>query len=156
VPYHGELGTLSEEYLWENMGFMLVPAPQRGGRPITLSHPFVYVITASSQNPELAFRLAAIGAVRKDLAAKHALGSGHLSVRKHNTAEYMNWAFGNAVSYMLEYTTTLPNHEKFEVYHRAVYTAIQAVETGAETPEQALDNLVGELQRELGDEVIIR
>ncbi len=156
VAYHGELGTLSEEYEWENLGFMLVPAPEKGGRPITQSHPFVYVITASSQNPELAFRLAAIGAVRKDLTAKHALNSGHLSVRKHNTAEYMNWAFGNAVSYMLDYTTTLPNHEKWDVYHRAVYNAIQAVETGAKTPEQALNDLVDELQRELGDEVIIR
>lgn len=156
VPYHGELGALSEDYLWENMGFMLVPAPERGGRPITQSHPFVYVITSQSQNPELAFRLAAIGAVRKDLAAKHAIEAGKLSIRKTNTAEYRNWGFGNAVSYMLEYTTTLPNHERFDVYHRAVYNAIQAVETGARTPEQALEDLVGELQRELGDDVIIR
>ena len=45
VAYHGELGTLPEEYEWENIGFMLVPAPEPGGKPVTQSHPFVYVIT---------------------------------------------------------------------------------------------------------------
>ena len=155
VAYHGELGALPEEYEWENLGFILVPAAEKGGKPVTQSHPFVYVVTKQAEDPELAFRLAALTA-KPELVAKHAIGSGHLTIRKTNAPEYEAWKFGTAVTYMLDYTTTLPNHAKWSVYHRAVYDAIQAVETGAMTPEAALDWLEDKLTRELGDELIVK
>ena len=93
---------------------------------------------------------------KPELVAAHALGSGHLTIRKTNAPEYEAWEFGTAVTYMLDYTTTLPNHAKWSLYHRAVYDAIQAVETGAMTPEDALEWLEGKLVRELGDELSVK
>ncbi|HDI11287.1 MAG TPA: extracellular solute-binding protein [Candidatus Acetothermia bacterium] len=155
VAYHSELGALPESYEWENMGFMLVPAAEKGGKPITLSHPFVYVITSASKNPELAFKLVELTA-RPDLVAKHALGSAHLSILKENAPEYNAWKFGSAVTYMLDYTTSVPNHPKWSVYKTALHQAIQAVETGAMTPDKALEWITDKLTRELGDELIVK
>jgi len=90
------------------------------------------------------------------LTEKHAMESGHLTIRKTISPEYEAWAFGAAATPMLEYTTTLPNHELWPIYHRVVYDAIVAVETGEMTPTDALAWLEDELVRELGDEVIVR
>ncbi|MCD6320869.1 extracellular solute-binding protein [Candidatus Bipolaricaulota bacterium] len=155
VAYHSELGALPESYEWENMGFMLVPAAEKGGKPITLSHPFVYVITSAAKDPELAFRLVALTS-KPELVAKHALGSAHLSILKENAPEYSAWKFGSAVTYMLDYTTSIPNHPKWSVYKTALYQAIQAVETGAMTPDKALEWITDKLTRELGDELIVK
>jgi len=164
VAYHEKLGGLPEEYEWENIGFMLVPAAEKGGRPMTLSHPFTYMVTSDkcyptpegyTYDPVIGFRWVA-NTNRLELVTKHALGSAHLSPRRTVSPEYAAWKFGAAVTYMLDYTTTLPNHEKWSVYHRAVYDAIVAVETGEKTPEEALAWLEGELTRELGDELIVR
>ena len=57
---------------------------------------------------------------------------------------------------MLEYTTFLPNHEDFTTYSQAIYGAIQAVELGKKTVEEALADMETQLKNDLGDELIVK
>ena len=38
-----------EQQQWDNVGYMLIPAAQKGGKPVTLSHPLVYMVTAAAR-----------------------------------------------------------------------------------------------------------
>ncbi len=157
VEYHEELGALPEEYEWENMGFALVPAPEPGLKPLTLSSPYLYYVTSQSEYPELAFLLIAL-ATSAPLDAIHAVDSAHLPVRSTTLEHpyYKASKFHAEVAYMLEYTSVEPIHPKFGVYKDAWITAIAKVERGELTPEQALEDMITVLQAELGDELIIR
>jgi inositol-phosphate transport system substrate-binding protein len=45
-----------DEYLFENLGLTLIPAMETG-QPITLTHPLSYMISSSSENPDIAMAL---------------------------------------------------------------------------------------------------
>lgn len=147
---------LSEED-WNKMGYALVPAGERGGKPVTLSHPLAYMITSQCENEELAARVLAL-ATDPELNAKHAVESNHLGILKsvENVPLYAENQFLKDVTYMLNYTRYLPNHEKFGTYDEAVFRGLSAVESGQLSPEKAVETVVAELQRQLGDEVVIR
>ena len=157
VAYHEKLGRLSEAYEWQNIGFALVPAPRKGLKPMTLSSPYLYYVTAQSKYPELSFLLILL-ATSTPLDAKHAIDSGHLPVRM-TTLEYPYYAksrFHREVAYMLKYTSFEPLHLGFSKYKDAWMTAITKVEKGEATPEQALAEMIDTLSKELGEEIIIR
>ncbi|RLF02155.1 MAG: ABC transporter substrate-binding protein, partial [Thermoprotei archaeon] len=157
VAYHEKLGKLPEDYEWENMGFALVPAPEEGLKPLTLTSPYLYYVTSQSKYPELAFLLIVL-ATSAPMDAIHAIDSGHLPVRSTtvNQPYYAKSKFHKEVAYMLEHTTFEPLHPKWRAYKDAWITAITKVETGELTPEQALDEMVKTLQTELGDAIIIK
>ncbi len=157
VPYHEQLGNLTEDYEWENIGFTLVPAPEPGLKPMTLSSPYIYYVTSQSKYPELAFLLIVL-ATSAPLDAKHAVDSGHLPVRMTTVDHpyYKQSKFHREVAYMLEYTSFEPIHPRFSAYKDAWINAITKVEKGEATPEQALDEMVSILKSELGDDIIIR
>jgi len=157
VAYHGELGELPEEYEWENIGFALVPAPEPGLKPMTLSSPYLYYVTAQSENPELAFLLITL-ATSAPIDAIHAVDSGHLPVRSTTVDQpyYKQSKFHREVAYMLEHTSFEPLHPKWGAYKDAWITAITKVEKGELTPEEALQEMITTLQAELGDELVIR
>ena len=157
VAYHDKLGKLPESYEWENLGFALVPAPESGLKPMTLSSPYLYYVTSQSKYPEIAFLLITL-ATSAPLDAKHAVDSGHLPVRMTtvNHPYYKKSKFHSIVAYMLEYTSFEPIHLKFKAYKDAWITAIAKVEKGELTPEKALDEMVKTLKSELGDEIIIK
>ena len=146
-----------DKYLWQNMGFALIPAAKKGGKPVTLSHPLVYMITKASKHPDLAFRLLT-EASAPDLNAKHAVTSGHLAIRKAELSDptYAKDRFAKEVAYMLDYTTFLPNNPNFGPMDEIIYGGISAVETGQWTPEDAVKNVASDVQTELGDKVIVK
>lgn len=146
-----------EEQMWRDFGFALNPAATKGGRPGTLSHPVVYMITTGCQNPEIAFRLITL-ATASDLNSKHAVESGHLAIRKAqlDDAVYKQNRFLRATAYMSEYAGFIPNHPKFGVYDGIVFRALSAVEGGQVKPEMAVEIVIDELKTELGGEVLIR
>jgi inositol-phosphate transport system substrate-binding protein len=154
VNYVADRG--GDAYLKENMGFGLIPAAEKGGRPNTLSHPLVYVVTTQSKHPEIAFRLITI-ATYPDLNTIHAVESNHLGITRSQIShhDYAEAWFLRDTAYMLDYTTFLPNHPDFGVYDEIVFRALSAVEAGEVTPEEALDIIVEEMKAELGDKVII-
>ncbi len=157
VEYHEQLGALPEDYEWENIGFALVPAPEPGLKPMTLSSPYLYYVTSQSKYPEIAFLLIVL-ATSAPLDAIHAVDSGHLPVRMTTVDHpyYKKSKFHSEVAYMLEYTSFEPLHPKYGAYKEAWITAIAKVEKGEATPEQALNELVNTLQAEIGDDIIIR
>ena len=146
-----------EDFLFENIGFGLIPAAEAGGRPITLTHPLAYMISSKSKNPDLAFRL--ITAITTDEAnTKHAVGSGHLGLLKSQAsyAPYADSKFLTAVTYMLEFTTFIPNNASWGQYTNVWFEGMQAVESGEMTAEVAVDFVIERMEAELGDDVIIR
>jgi inositol-phosphate transport system substrate-binding protein len=146
-----------EQALWDNVGFMLVPAAQRGGKPVTVSHPLAYAVTSNAKDPDLAFRLIA-NATTPELNSKHSVTSAHLAVltTQANDPTYKTDKFLLATGYMLEYTKFIPNHAKFGTYDDVLYRFLGAVEQGQVTPAQAVDSAVKELQGQLGDELIVK
>jgi len=145
----------TEEYAWKNIGFALTPAPRPGLKPITLSSPYVYFISAQSKCPELAFILA-MTAISPPLDAKHAVDSGHLAVRKTTIGYpyYRKAKFLSDVTYMLEYTAFRPVHKDMPLYEKEWLTAFTAVEAGEKSPEEALASLVDALKAAIPDIII--
>jgi inositol-phosphate transport system substrate-binding protein len=146
-----------EQDLWDNVGFMLVPTAAKGGRPVTLSHPLVYMVTANSKNQELAFRVIA-NATTPELNSRHSVQSAHLAILKSqvNDPTYKQDKFLLATGYMLDYTTFIPNHPKYGQYDEVLYRLLSAVEAGQMQPGQAADAAVDELRSQLKDELIVK
>ncbi|AYO30085.1 extracellular solute-binding protein [Biomaibacter acetigenes] len=156
VEYHSKLGKLSENYMFQNMGYALVPAPSKGGKPVTLSQPYMYVINRNTKYPDLAFALIAVASQPK-YNVKHAVESGHLvisSAAAEDTAYKQN-RFLHDVQYMLNYTTVQPNHPEFGKFTSAFFKAIQAVEMGEYDPEQAVNWLEEQLKNDVKDMVFV-
>ena len=157
VPYHEKLGNVTESWLRENVGFALVPAPEPGLSPMTLSSPYIYYVTSQSKHPELAFLLIAL-ATSAPLDAKHAVDSSHLPVRQTTVDHpyYQKSEYLKEVAYMLSYTSYEPIHPKYDAYKNAWTAAITKVEKGELTPEDALNEMINTLKTELGDQIIIK
>jgi inositol-phosphate transport system substrate-binding protein len=138
--YLKDLG--GEMYAWENFGFGLIPAAEKGGKPNSLTHPLahplVYVINSQCKHQDLALALLRI--LQSQTEYKFYKGSRLLS---------------EALFYMLDYTTFLPNNPYWENYSAITYEALAEVVSGTFTPEMAIDFVAGELQHKLGDEAII-
>lgn len=139
VAYHPELGAVPESYLWEHFTFSLVPAGVKGGKPVTLSHPFVYVVTSQSDNPEGAAFVLAV-TLQPEFDVAHAIGSAHIPVRKSSLENpaMKSAKFLSDVAYMLDYTHFLPMHPLWGKYKKILYDGISAVELGKMGPEDAL------------------
>ncbi|MBL7184607.1 MAG: extracellular solute-binding protein [Anaerolineae bacterium] len=147
-----------EDYLFENAGFAPIPANEEGtGKPTTLTHPLVYMVSSQSEHPDLALLLISKATV-KELNTPYAVESGHLGVLKSQAdyAPYTSATFLSATLPLLEYTTFLPNSPYWSAYSEAYYLGIQAVESGDLTPEETVEFVVDQLQNELGDNVKLR
>ncbi|PYU64478.1 MAG: ABC transporter substrate-binding protein [Acidobacteria bacterium] len=142
-----------ETWLFDHFGFAPHPAYVKGGKPITLSNPQAYMVAATSKNKDVAIRLLADTMV-PDLDAKHAIGSGHLPVL-NRTVALINNRLIKEVSYLLNYTSFQPPHPDLPKWQDAFFRGVSAVESGSATPEQAVDVVAGEMQRNLGDQVIV-
>jgi len=153
--YVKELG--GEAYLFDNFGFGLIPAAEKGGKPNTLTHPLAYLISSQCEHPDLALALVA-KATTDEANTRHAVNSTHLGILK-SQAEYEPYTKARFLSetlYMLDYTTYLPNNPNWGPYSTVTYEALAAVEAGELTPEEAVAFAEEGLVRELGDEVIVR
>ncbi len=147
-----------EDYLFENVGFAPIPANAEGtGRPVTLTHPLVYMVSSQSEHPDLALLLIS-KATTRELNTDYAVASGHLGILKSQSeyAPYTNAKFLSATLPLLDYTTFLPNSPYWSSYSEAYYTGIQAVESGDLTADEAVEFVVEQMQNELGDNVIIK
>jgi len=153
--YLKDLG--GEAYAWKNFGFGLIPSPEKGGKPNTLTHPLVYTICSKCKQPDLAMALIA-KVTNYGPNTRHAISSTHLGILKGQT-DYKFYKTSRLLSealYMLDYTTFLPNNPYWGPYSEITYKALAAVVSGEFTPKKAVNFVVDGLQRELGDKVIIR
>jgi inositol-phosphate transport system substrate-binding protein len=146
-----------EQQQWDNVGFTLIPAAQKGGKPVTLSHPLVYAVTGNSKNQELAFRLIA-AATTPELNSRHSVESSHLAILKsqENDPTYQKDKLLLAARYMLEYTNFQPNHPKFGSYDEVIFRLLSAVQAGQMSAKDAVGVATDELQAQLKDELIVK
>ena len=142
-----------EVWLVEHFGYAPQPSYMKGGKPLTLSNPQAYMVSAASKNRDLAVRLLAYTMV-PDLDARHAVGSAHLPVLK-STAAILNNRFLKEVSYLLDYTTFQPPQPDLPRWQDAFFRGVSAVESGSASPEQAVEVVAGEMQRTLSGQVTI-
>ena len=146
-----------EQDLWDNVGFTLIPAAQKGGKPTTLSHPLVYMVTSNSKSQELAFRLLA-HATTPELNSKHAVESAHLAILKTQEQDptYQKDKFLLQTGYMSEFTTFIPNHPKYGTYDEVLFRLLSAVQAGQMQPDQAAEIAADELRSQLKDDLIVK
>ena len=147
-------GQWTSDDMEELFGVMLYPAAEKGGSPVTSSNPYVYMITSSCQNPDVAFQVIA-GASSPDLVVKHALESGHLAWREAalEVEAYKADKFTSGVTPYLDYTSFMPAHPRWNDYLTVWHNTIQGVELGDLTAEEALEFLKGALQAAIGNEL---
>jgi inositol-phosphate transport system substrate-binding protein len=146
-----------ETDLFENVGYALIPAAERGGKPVTLSHPVGYMVTSSSKNQELAFRLIA-EATTPELHSRHSVESAHSAVLKTQLDDptYQKDRFLLDTTYMAEFTHFIPNHAQYGVYDEVLFRLLSAVEAGQLQPKEAAEVAVDELKAQLRDELVIK
>jgi len=146
-----------EQYLWDTLGFGLIPAATKGGKPTTVTHPLVYMVNSQSKYPEIAFRLL-MAASTDELNTRHAVGSTHLGILKTqaNYPAYAQAKFLQATTYMLDYTYFIPNHAKFSVYDNVAWKALTAVASGEMKPDQAVKLVEDELKAQMPNDVIFK
>lgn len=156
VNFVADLG--GEEYLFENVGFGPIPALAGGtNEPTSLTHPLVYMISSESEHADLALMVIS-KATTKELNTEYAVTSGHLGILNSQASyePYTSAVFLSEVGKILEFTTFLPNSPFFSAWSESYYLGIQAVESGDLTPAEAVDVVVGQLENELGENVIIK
>jgi inositol-phosphate transport system substrate-binding protein len=141
---------------FSRIDWMLIPAGRKGGRPVTLSHPIIYVVSARSKEKDLAFRIVT-EASSADLNAIHSVNSYHIAIRRAvvQMPEYKNHVWLNRATPLLEYATFIPNHEDFGRYDQIIYEAIQAVETNRLTPDAALQFVETQMRAQIRDQLMV-
>jgi inositol-phosphate transport system substrate-binding protein len=145
------------EFLLENLSLMLFPSMNEEVGPVTLTHPLSYMISSSSENPEVAMALIA-AVTTPEANNRHAIDSFHLGIlnAQLDTPEYIENEAISQAHYMLDYTTAIPNDPGWTAWSNAWWTAIQAAFSGEATPEEAVEMAVTQLENELGDAITIR
>ncbi len=145
-----------QAYQFDNWGYGLYPAGEAGGSPSTLSHPLAYLVSAQSEHPDLALALIA-KATTDEANTRHAINSTHLGIlTTQSTYEpYTSDVFLSDVLYMLDFTNFLPNNPNWGTYQQATFDALARVQAGELTALEAVLFVVGTLQNQLGDEIIV-
>jgi inositol-phosphate transport system substrate-binding protein len=133
-----------------------VPAGTRGGRPVSVSHPFACMVSARAADVELAFRVVE-RSLDPDLDIGHALGSSHLVVRQSSSRSeaYRADPFLQQMIGFLRFTHFAPNHTKLTRLQRILYDGIRGVEVGALDPDEALDFIERVARARLGADVVV-
>ncbi len=158
VPTQQEVMNLPDaEAYFHKIGWLNSPAAEKGGQPANLSHPIIYVVSATSEHPELAAYLVGL-ASQPYLNTEHAVTTGHTPINygQQSMPRFVEdgWAL-RAGAPMLKYSTFMPNHAQIGPYNAIIYKGLQAVETGRLDPKEAAVFVVDEMESELGDDVII-
>jgi inositol-phosphate transport system substrate-binding protein len=142
-----------------NVAFSLIPAGE-GGKPNTLTHPLVYLITSGhdEETTQIAAKLVTI-ASEPQINVLHAIKSSHLgiSVEEASIDLYSDnrWA-REATERLLPHASSMPNNSNFGAYQTAMWNGLEAAWTGTKSVEQAVNDAANELSTALGDAVIVR
>ncbi len=115
------------------------------------------MVSSDTEDTDLAL-LVISKATTKELNTEYALASGHLAIltSQADYEPYTSSEFLAKVGAMLEFTTFVPNSPFFSAWSEGYFLGISAVESGTSTPAEAVQIVVGQLQNELGENVIIR
>ncbi|WP_186391490.1 MULTISPECIES: ABC transporter substrate-binding protein [unclassified Pannonibacter] len=154
---NGAVWPTDKEGYFNKIGWIPAPAAKQGGAPSNLSHPLLYTVNAKSEHADIAASLIAL-ATLPYFNTEHAVGSYHTAISHAQTAmpKYRdNWVL-SAASPMMAHAQFVPNHTQFGSYNKALFSGLQAVETGKMTAAQAVDFIAEELSLQFGADVEIR
>ena len=144
-----------EKAFFADWGWIAGPAPQKGGSPVSLTHPIVYAIAADTKEPELAARL--LGhASAADLNTDHAVTTTHLGIKPEQLEDprYAKaWPLARATD-LLKITKFLPNNSQFGELNGIIYAGIQGIESGRLSAEKAADFVIEEASSTLEDVIV--
>ncbi|MFQ5972478.1 MAG: ABC transporter substrate-binding protein [Alphaproteobacteria bacterium] len=153
-PTHGVPS--DEEGFFKDWGWTASPPAEKGGSPGSLTHPIIYAVAADTEHPELAVRLLGF-ASDADLNTDHAVTTTHIGIKPEQLEDprYQEaWTLARATE-MLEFTKFLPNNPAFADLNRIIYTALQGVESGRLSAEDAALFVIDEAESQL-EGVIVR
>ena len=145
---------------WGQMQYSLIPAGNERGRPNTISHPLVYLLSSTGTEEEaiIASELITIASEPR-INALHAVKSGKvaLGTAQVDVPIFANdrWA-GIATTELLPHANAIPNDIDFGPIWNAMYQGLQASWTGTVSVDQAVSDVEAEVVSALGDAVIIR
>ena len=134
-----------EAAFFADWGWIAAPPAEKGGSASSLTHPIVYAVAADAADPELAVRLLGF-ASDAELNTDHAVTTTHLGIKPEQLEDprYADaWPLARATE-LLEITKFLPNNPQFGDLNAILYTAIQGVESGRLTAEEAADFVIDE------------
>jgi len=143
-----------------NIQFTLIPAGDAEGKPNTLTHPLVYLLTKQADDDTMAIaaRLIKIASEPR-INALHAIKSAHLGISKSETtiAFYSGdrWT-REATQRLLPFASAMPNNVNFGQYWEVMWSGLEASWTGQKTVEQAIADVETELKTTLGDKIVIK
>jgi inositol-phosphate transport system substrate-binding protein len=144
-----------EAAFMKDWGWIAAPAAEKGGKAVSLTHPIIYAVAADVADPELAVRL--LGhASAADLNTDHAVTTTHIGIKPEQLEDprYKEaWPLARATEF-LEITKFLPNNAQFGELNGIVYSAMQGVETGRLSAEEAADFVIEEASASLQDVII--
>jgi len=153
--YVKDLG--GQDWLFETVGYGLIPAGEPGQTAGTLSHPLVYMIVSEEATGDTGYYDLACAVLAKTSTAElntlHAVGSTHLGMNKKQ-AEYEPYTqdvFLTDTLYMLDHNYYQPNHVMYGAYFDIIYDGMVKAENAELTPEEAAQEAIDLLQVELGD-----
>jgi inositol-phosphate transport system substrate-binding protein len=115
------------------------------------------MIYSGSEHPDVAMALIA-AITTPEANNRHAIDSFHLGILNSQVEsdEYKNNPVLSSAHYMLDYTTNAPNTPLWASWSNAYWAGIQAVETGTNTAEEAVEIMIDQVTNELGDDITIR
>jgi inositol-phosphate transport system substrate-binding protein len=144
-----------EKAFFKDWGWIAAPAVKKGGSPGSLTHPVVYAISANVKDPDLAVRL--LGeASAPDLNTDHAVTTTHLGIKPEQLDDpryAAAWPLARATE-LLKITKFLPNNPQFGDLNGIIYKAMQGVESGRLTAQDAADFVIDEANSNLENVIV--
>lgn len=137
--YHKELGNVTTDWIKENIGVMNLPVVKSGDKPLTVSNPWVYVISKDTPHSDVAKKLLTYVS-EAEFQAKHAVDTSHIPFTKegqeHEKVLANEWI--NSVKHFTNYSQFNGNHPDQGKYDKIIADATNYVMTGEMTPEDAV------------------
>lgn len=144
-----------EKGFFADWGWIPMPAPEKGGKAMTLTHPIIYGVAADTEHPELVVRLLGY-ASDAQLNTDHAVTTTHIGIRSEQLEDPRyeeSWPLARSTP-LLEIAKYLPNNPQFGDLNRMVFTALQGVESGRLTAAEAAAFVIDEATANLDDVIV--
>ncbi|NOU73550.1 hypothetical protein GC098_19350 [Paenibacillus sp. LMG 31458] len=149
---HKVTGNVTTEYVMNNIGAMVMPPVTKGQKPVTISNPWVYVVSKATKYPDLVKRLL-VEVTAPKLQAEHAVSTAHLPFTKegqqYETVKKDAWL--NYVGYLTQYSRFMPNDPNEPKFEKIIKDATQSAVSGTMTPDQAVDWMGKQMKIDLGE-----
>ncbi|MED4779607.1 extracellular solute-binding protein [Brevibacillus choshinensis] len=155
--WHEQLGNVTTDWIEEHVGVMNLPVAKKANTPITVSNPWVYLVSSNSKYPDVAKRLL-VEVSAPEFQAKHGVETSHIPFTKEGQEhpDIQKNAWLNKVKHYTNYSKFVGNHPDKPKYDKILKDASNYVMTGEKTPEDAVKYMEDQMKLELkeGDYII--